>query len=77
MDDGELRLYIGKRVKYLRRLANITQAQLAERASLSVNYISEIETGIASPTLKTLLKLARELNVEIRDLFNFDGLHSG
>jgi transcriptional regulator with XRE-family HTH domain len=71
MDEAELRLYLGKQVKYLRHLANLTQAQLAEKTNLSVNYISEIETGIASPTLKTLLKLAQELDVDIKELFNF------
>ena len=71
MDEAELRLYLGKQVKYLRHLANLTQAQLAEKTNLSVNYVSEIETGIASPTLKTLLKLAQELDVEIKELFNF------
>ena len=67
-------IQLGKRVKYLRRLNNLTQAQLAERADLSVNYVSEIETGTASPTLKTLLTLAQHLNVQLRDLFDFDGL---
>lgn len=72
MDDVELRHYLGKRIKRLRRLAHITQVQMAETVNLSVNYISEIETGIASPTLKTLLKLAQALDVEIKELFNFD-----
>jgi len=72
MDEAELHLYLGKQVKYLRHLANFTQAQLAEKTNLSVNYVSEIETGIASPTLKTLLKLAQALDVEIKELFNFD-----
>lgn len=72
MDDVELRYCLGKRIKRLRRLAHITQVQMAETVNLSVNYISEIETGIASPTLKTLLKLAQALDVEIKELFNFD-----
>ena len=72
MDEVELRLYLGQRVKYLRRLASLTQARLAEKTNLSVNYISEIETGITSPTLKTLLKIAQELNVEVKELFNFE-----
>ena len=72
MNETELRLYLGKKVKYLRRRANLTQAQLAEKTDLSINYVSEIETGIASPTLKTLLKLAQELGVEIKELFNFE-----
>ncbi len=72
MDEVELRLYLGQRVKYLRRLSNLTQTQLAEKTNLSVNYISEIETGITSPTLKTLLKIAQELNVAMKELFNFE-----
>lgn len=71
MDEIELRLHLGKRVKYLRLLANLTQTQLAEKANLSVNYVSEIETGMASPTLRTLLKLAQKLDVEVKELFNF------
>lgn len=72
MDEVELRLHLGQRVKYLRRLSNFTQAQLAEKTNLSVNYISEIETGITSPTLKTLLKIAQELNVKMKELFDFE-----
>ncbi|GAC1567121.1 MAG: hypothetical protein NVS3B14_12160 [Ktedonobacteraceae bacterium] len=71
MDEAELRLQLGKRVKYLRHLANLTQAQLAEKTNLSVNYVSEIETGMASPTLKTLLKLAQDLDVDMKEFFNF------
>lgn len=72
MDEVELRLYLGQRVKYLRRHCNLTQAQLAEKTNLSINYISEIETGGTSPTLKTLLKIAQELHVEMRELFYFE-----
>ena len=72
MDEVELRLHLGQRVKYLRRLSNLTQAQLAEMTNLSVNYISEIETGITSPTLKTLLKIAQELNIKMKELFDFE-----
>ena len=68
----EVNLLVGKRVKYLRRFRNLTQAQLAEKANLSVNYISQIETGVASPTLKTLLAISRALSVEIKELFNFE-----
>lgn len=71
MDEAELRLQLGKRVKHFRRLSRLTQAQLAEKADLSVNYISEIENGTASPTLKTLLKLAQALDVEVEELFRF------
>ncbi len=63
--------HLGKRLKYLRRLKNLTQAQLAERVGLSVNYISQIETGMANPNVKTLISLAQALQVEIKELFDF------
>lgn len=72
MNEAELRLKLGQRVKYLRHLANLTQAQLAEMTNLSINYVSEIETGIASPTLKTLLKLSQALHVDVKELFSFE-----
>jgi transcriptional regulator with XRE-family HTH domain len=71
--DQEL-LLLGKRVKYLRRLKDLTQVQLAESTELSVNYISQIETGIACPALKTLFALAKSLNVELKDLFDYQQL---
>ena len=72
MDLDQEIVLLGKRVKYLRRIKNLTQAQLAEKIDLSVNYISQIETGVASPTLKTISILAKALDVEIRELFDFN-----
>ena len=68
--------YFGQRVKYLRRLRNLTQAQLAEKTELSVNYISQIETGIASPTFRTIELLAQGLDVAMKELFDFEQLQA-
>ena len=67
----EAKLRFGKRVKELRRERKLTQAQLAERVELSINYISQIETGEASPTFETIVKLASGLDVELKELFDF------
>lgn len=67
----EAQVLFGQRVKYLRRLRNLTQAQLAEKIDLSVNYISQIETGVATPTFKTIQLLAQGLEVEVKELFDF------
>jgi transcriptional regulator with XRE-family HTH domain len=69
---NEIKILLGKRVKYLRRLRDMTQAQLAEKLNLSVNYISQIETGIASPTFETLVKLSEGLEISLKELFDFD-----
>lgn len=70
----DARMLFGKRVKQLRRDRGLTQAQLAEVVDLSVNYISQIETGEASPTFQTIVRLAEALRVELRDLFDFTSL---
>ena len=66
----EIQIHFGKRIKHLRRLRNLTQAQLAEKIDLSINYISQIETGEATPAFKTLFLPAQGLNVEMKDLFD-------
>ncbi len=40
----EEKILLGKRVKYLRKQKDLTQAQLAENVGLSINYISQIES---------------------------------
>lgn len=71
----EAKLLFGKRIKEIRRERKLTQAQLAEIVELSINYISQIETGVASPTFETIVKLAGGLGVEIKELFNFSTLN--
>ncbi len=71
---AEANLLFGRRVKQLRHTRKLTQAQLAENVDLSVNYISQIETGQASPTFETILKLAGGLRVDAKELFDFTSL---
>lgn len=48
---------IGKRIKYRRELAGLSQEQLAERLNLSTNHISSMECGKSLLTTKRLLVL--------------------
>ena len=41
---------------------------VAERADLSTVFISRIERGVESPTMDNLVKVARALQVRVRDL---------
>jgi DNA-binding XRE family transcriptional regulator len=68
----DLRRKFGKLVRHLRHDRDMTQEQLAELADLSINSISQIETGQASPSLETIVKLAKALDVEEGELFKFD-----
>ena len=67
MADVERRL--GQRVADLRRRAELTQAQLAERLGVAVETISRLERGTVIPSLSRLALLAEALSVPLTDLF--------
>jgi len=55
----------------MRQQAGLTQEQLAESAGISVNFVSAVERGQKSPTLATMEKFAKALNVPLMELFRF------
>ncbi|WP_426755790.1 helix-turn-helix domain-containing protein [Myxococcus sp. Y35] len=59
----------GDHVRKLRTSRELTQEALAERSDLSVDAIRRIERGSFSPSLDTLGKLARGLDVSLKTLF--------
>jgi transcriptional regulator with XRE-family HTH domain len=66
-----LKKQLGARVRELRKKLRWTQADLAERVSLSVNMIGYIERGERFPSPETFVKLADVLGVQVWDLFSF------
>jgi transcriptional regulator with XRE-family HTH domain len=60
---------VGSRLRSLRELQGLSLRALAERCGLSINAISQIERGENSPTISSLHRLAKALNVPITDLF--------
>ncbi len=59
---------VGKRIKEVRKQKGMSQDELAERAELSSQYISQIETGRKKGSLPTYNKLAKALGVSIDEL---------
>ena len=51
----------GGRVREMRRRLGLTQADVAERAGVSLKYLSQIERGTRNPTLAVLIHLSRAL----------------
>jgi transcriptional regulator with XRE-family HTH domain len=56
---------IAQAARSLRDVRNLSQRQLAERMNVPRTYISKIESGRAMPTLISLDRLARALQVDI------------
>lgn len=61
---------LGKKIQKLRKQKGLTQEELAEIVKISRVYMGYIEQGRESPSLKTLMKLAKKLGVSVEDLFH-------
>ena len=72
MTDNEkiLRKSIGKKIKLARSKTNYTQETLAEKASLSPRFVSQLERGISFGSATTIVNLCRALNISSDFLFS-------
>jgi transcriptional regulator with XRE-family HTH domain len=69
MGGKELRKVFGNNVKIFRNRRNWSQADLAESADISINFLGDIERGKKWPHPDTLSKLADALEVKVFELF--------
>ena len=61
-------IQVATAVRDLRHVRNLSQRQLAARMNVPRTYISKIENGKAMPTLSSLDRLAKALEVDISAL---------
>jgi transcriptional regulator with XRE-family HTH domain len=62
---------LGMRIKEVRRARQLSQEKLAEKVGVDPKQISRIEGGKSAPSLDTLEAIAKNLQVEMKDLFDF------
>jgi transcriptional regulator with XRE-family HTH domain len=62
------RRMVGDKIRHYRKQAQLTQEELAEKADLHHNFIGEVERGNMETSLTSLLKVAKALQVKVRDL---------
>jgi transcriptional regulator with XRE-family HTH domain len=72
MTGRELRGILGKGIRFYRQQRQLSQAALAEKAEISITFLSNIERGIKYPTSDTLSALANGLEVEVFELYRHD-----
>lgn len=65
LSDEERRKQFGARIKIMRSLLNLTQADLADKLKLTPQAIATYEKGKREPNFKNLLGLSQALNVTI------------
>lgn len=69
MGGKEIRAVFGNNVKIYRNRRSWSQADLAEYANISINFLGDIERGKKWPHPETLTKLADALEIKVFQLF--------
>ena len=72
MDTQTIKNLFGKNVKYFRFHRRLSQSALAEKAEISVTFLSNIERGKMFPKVETLSRLTESLGVDVSELFKAD-----
>jgi transcriptional regulator with XRE-family HTH domain len=62
---------IGKRIVELREKQKMKQIDLATSINIEDSALRRIESGRTNPTIKTLMRIANGLEIEIKELFDF------
>jgi transcriptional regulator with XRE-family HTH domain len=60
---------VGQRLRVLRRARGLSLEAIATRTGLSIGFLSQVERGLSSPSLKVLALLADTLQIGIGGLF--------
>ena len=68
-DERRLAAAIGAQMREFRKQLDVTMAEVASLAGLSVGMLSKIERGVSSPSLSTLTAVAAALNVPVTAFF--------
>ena len=68
--NGHAHLQVATAIRALRLRSGLSQRQLALRMQVPRTYVSKIENEKATPTLSSLERLARALEVTVPDLLN-------
>ena len=71
MTKNENNILFGKRVQKLRKDLGITQAQFSYQCEINRTYMGAIERGEKTPSLATIVKISKGLNISLSELFNY------
>jgi transcriptional regulator with XRE-family HTH domain len=65
-----VRLRLGRNVRRLRHLHELSQEQLAENAASTSKHISQVERGKVNVTIDRLVAISAALSVDVGELFD-------
>lgn len=64
LDDKKM---IGRKIKIYRKMREMTQSELSEKADISEKHLSKIETGIHYPSIAVFFKIREILDIPLNE----------
>ena len=61
-----------EKIRYYRRQKGMSQEELALKANLNPAFFGQVERGLKCPTVDTLYKIAKALEIPLPELVRFD-----
>lgn len=71
-DRGPIEVDLGARIRALRLARGETLRKLAAQAGVTESFLSQVERGVASPSIASVQRIARALGTSIAELFATD-----
>ena len=69
-DERERRQLFGARMKMIRQILGLKQADIAKKLNITIQSVKNYESGLREPSIKNLIALAHILNVTTDWLLN-------
>ena len=69
--DKNYLISLGKRIKEIRLQKKVSQTEIAYRCGFDKSNYNTIESGKRNPTIISLLKIAKALDITLIELFKF------
>ncbi len=72
MNEFQLYIDVGKKIKECRERIGISQQELADRCNFEKSNVSRIEAGRTNLTLKSLFLISKALDIPLKNLFELE-----
>ncbi len=72
LDKKDITIKTGERIRHFRTLKRLSQEDLALAADINPAYIGHIERGLKCPTIATLSKICKALEISLSELLDFE-----
>lgn len=72
----EITVAVAARIRFFRHMKNMSQEDLALRANINPAYLGQVERGLKCPTVDTLYKISKGLEIPLPELLRFETTYS-